>query len=109
MGGWVGGWVLSSCAEWVDGWMGGWGLISCGRGEDKGGAYSYESYEVKRQKGKKLHCLLLLRIFFLYFFCYEVFAKQKKRKRFRLWNAVFEILREEQQHREEFSSEGPSN
>jgi hypothetical protein len=49
-----------------------------GEGGDKGGVKVYEAYEVKK-KGGKLRCLVLRRIFFNIFFCYEVIVKQKKK------------------------------
>jgi hypothetical protein len=47
------------------------------------GVYRFSSLMKQKIKGK--NCFVIARFFFKFFFCYEVFAKQKKAKHFRLY------------------------
>ena len=57
--------------EWVDGWMG-------GQREKVRGVYGFSSLMKQKKKGKICFVIHIAGFFFLKFFCYEVFAKQKK-------------------------------
>ena len=56
------------CEVWVDGWA---------EGEGKDG---FSSLVKQNKKGKICFVIYIAGFFFKFFFCYEVFAKQKKTK-----------------------------
>jgi hypothetical protein len=51
-----------------------------GEGEGKGGEYGFSSLMKQNKKGKNCAVFCFAGFFFLKFLCYEVFAKQKKKK-----------------------------